>query len=505
LACGAGKETTRECAAMAQVSPTVRALSRRKARGFDAPRVLGYVATLSQGMAVGWQAEAATGEPPVLWSVVQEHLDEAGFGLERFEALLNSPILTLENLADIEALLDAHVDGLVIGGKAVAERLLLPLLIEGEAELPRVTAAALTLLASGDIAPVATALGHASPLVRKAVLRAGELGASSRLDAALSKMLASSAPGTRGVALQLAAARRLAIPALAASLACSEEDEQVGALRAASPQNPQELTWVEHLMGASTAPRVREAAMLAGLEYGSHQAWSLCQANALRAEHCNPLALALFAGLADPTQQALLYSLTQSETHKYAAFGCLGYTGSVGLVPWLIQQAASEDDRTAKLAGEAFFIITGAPQEGLIVEATNQPQTPSTLAAEDEETQESLPPLEQDDLDADLAPSADDALPRPDARALEAWWQANGSRFDARFRYLAGAPLTFDAFRRALETFPLRQRHVLSALIAIRTAGATRIDTRGFTRAQRAQMAELPSAQTPWARQYSGF
>ena len=127
------------------------------------------------------------------------------------------------------------------------------------------------------------------------------------------------------------------------------------------------------------------------------------------------------------------------------------------------------------------------------------------MPAEDEETKQSLPPLEEDDLDADLAPSEDDALPRPNGPALAAWWQTNGDRFDAGFRYLAGGPLTFDTFRLALETFPLRRRHVLSALLAVRTAGAVRIDTRGFTRTQRAQLAQIPSGHTPWARQYSGF
>jgi len=438
----------------------------------------------------------------VLWDVVEEHLDEAEFGLERFNALLDSAILTLDNLADVEVLLDAHVDGLVVGGKPVAERLLLPLLADTEAAPARIAAAALALLAAGDNEAVAGALVHASRFVRKGALWAGRLAANPRLDAAVSRGL--SLPATeRGALVQLAAERRLAIPPLLSLLASPTEDEQVGALRAATPADPQQVAGVEQLMG-STNERVHQAAMLAGLEYGSHRAWGLCQSAALRSERPNPLALALFAGLADPTQQAQLYQLTQSERHKYAAFGCLGYTGNALLVPWLIQQASSEDERTAKLAGEAFSIITGA-DELVLSDTVSQPGTPSTLPAEDAEAKQALPPLEEDDLDADIAPGEDDALPRPNAPALANWWQANGGRFDARFRYLAGAPLSFDTFRLALQTFPLRRRHVLSALLAVRTAGALRLDTRGFTRTQRAQLAQIPSGHAPWARQYSGF
>jgi hypothetical protein len=82
-------------------------------------------------------------DAPILWSVVEEHLDEAGFLVERWQAARSSPLFTRKSLRTrIEQRLDAHLEGLAQGGVAAAEKLLWPALENEELA----TAAALALL-----------------------------------------------------------------------------------------------------------------------------------------------------------------------------------------------------------------------------------------------------------------------------------------------------------------------------------------------------------------------
>src|SRR4051794_14057106 len=85
----------------------------------------------------------------VLWDVAEEHLDEAEFLWDQWEKSLDAPNYALAEVAERpEERLLAHVDGLLAGGPEVIAKLVLPAL---DAEEPaRITAAAYTLLASGE-------------------------------------------------------------------------------------------------------------------------------------------------------------------------------------------------------------------------------------------------------------------------------------------------------------------------------------------------------------------
>jgi hypothetical protein len=104
----------------------------------------------------------------VLWDVVEEHLDEAEFGVEQFERAMQSPLLTLERLAGgCEGRLLAHVDGLLVGGAPVYERLLKPLLDSPDAgQCARLTAAGLVAIEAGHFDALTAALGHDDAAVR---------------------------------------------------------------------------------------------------------------------------------------------------------------------------------------------------------------------------------------------------------------------------------------------------------------------------------------------------
>ena len=124
-------------------------------------------------------------EDRVLWDVVEEHLAEAEFLVEQLERAFDSPTLTLKTLEKgVEARLLAHVDGLVVGGRPVYERLLKPVLDEPDRDQATlVIAAGLVAVESGRLDNLRPALGHAAVEVRVAMVNACSLAADARLDA----------------------------------------------------------------------------------------------------------------------------------------------------------------------------------------------------------------------------------------------------------------------------------------------------------------------------------
>ena len=110
---------------------------------------------LRQAALSGEDAPPARGTHTVLGlhrGIYEEHLDEAAFLWEQWERSLGSSRHVLSEVAEEEERLRAHLDGLVLGGRAVAEELLV-LALESD-EGPRVTAAAFALLEGSEAAAV---------------------------------------------------------------------------------------------------------------------------------------------------------------------------------------------------------------------------------------------------------------------------------------------------------------------------------------------------------------
>jgi hypothetical protein len=148
------------------------------------------------------------------------------------------------------------------------------------------------------------------------------------------------------------------------------------------------------------------------------------------------------------------------------------------------------DPLAAKIASQAIATISGIDLRDPALAAPAAP--PSAKAPEeDPEAARALPPLEEDDLDADLVPRPEEELPDPNAiairRACESWLPqaAKGARL------LGGRPLTPEGVASFLERAPLGQRHVVAMAVGIRTGGSVEIETRGFVGQQRRDLAAL--------------
>jgi uncharacterized protein (TIGR02270 family) len=151
--------------------------------------------------------------------------------------------------------------------------------------------------------------------------------------------------------------------------------------------------------------------------------------------------LALLAMSPDRAHERVRELAQQPEQSRWVIKGA-GTIGDPVAIPWLIQQFAN--DRLARLAGEAFSLITGTDLALLDLER----KPPENL--------ESGP--NDDPNDADVEMDDDESLPWPDAERIEHWWSQNSSRFPPGQRYFVGAPLTREHCIEVLRTGYQRQR-----------------------------------------------
>lgn len=130
-----------------------------------------------------------------------------------------------------------------------------------------------------------------------------------------------------------------------------------------------------------------------------------------------------------------------------------GFCGRVGAVDRCVELLT--DEKLAPLAAEVVCAIAGL--------STDDDQFwRAPPVNEEREAAEALPNLEDDDLDADLVPAPEEALPIPNPESIRAWWGAHRDQFDPSLRYLGGRPLDRDVLVGALWDAPMRRRHALA-------------------------------------------
>ena len=431
-------------------------------------------------------------ESSVLWDVVQEHLDEAGFCALAWQAALRSPLYTLSEVqTGPEERLCAHLDGLVIAGEATVDRLLLPALFEQEDVEPGAPqAAALVLGSLGHLDPVQSALLSEHPEVRRAASAALTLSAPPAFDRWLLAHLASAPPGAlRGELWSLGLRRRLPVGALEVTAQDGATEELRAALLSArrSPALGPRGLWDELLQHPD--PALAEDARRAGLCRGSEEAWRLTQRLAAAGASDALLDLALFG---QGRELDLVGAALDDPALRVPALRAAGYSGRGELLPALLGLVDAPDLLVARLAGEALSLLTGLdlaedPYNAL---PPDPPDSPSDLEA--------------DDLDADLVPSDDDDLPLPAAAPVRAWCARHMPSSSAA-RVLAGEPWTVTRALDLLDLGPAHRRATLAWWLEVHSGGQSVVDPFAWAVTQRLQLidarrsAQDGAPQRPWS------
>lgn len=407
---------------------------------------------------------------PVMMDVVEEHLDEIGFLWSQRERALEAPGVRPADLVDgVEGRLVAHLDALELEDARLLQRLLERAVAEGA---PGKIAGALLALAEkpGD-AVIWQGLG----LPGSVEFAEHPLGLCRRdLGPMLARLLAD--PRYRVVALGAMYMRHQGVgAALTPLLKSGDQMVQVAALRSASLGGTEVRAAVEAAMG-SPNPAVRDAALQSGLILGLRSAHLSAQLVVDKRGADLEVPLTVLAMSGEPGDLLRIAAAFEVPESRRAALWAAGISGRKSMAGRCL--SLSDDESLGRLAGEAFSAITGLTIEGdYVLEERAEPEEPI--------------PFEQEDLEADLVPPAEESLPLPDRDMLEAWWATAASRFDESIRYLAGEPWGPEAMRGLLRSGPMRRRHAIALELAVRSRGELRLETRSWVSEQLRYLSSL--------------
>ncbi|WIG94790.1 TIGR02270 family protein [Myxococcus sp. SDU36] len=427
----------------------------------------------------------------MLVDVFEEHLAEAAFLWSQWERALVAPDFTLDEASSLEERLLAHLDGLVVAGVPAVE-FLIPRLHESE-EPGEVFAAAWALLSLTPpvvLEAVEERSGQVPSQVWAALHRALELAESAGVDAALASWLNTAEPELRVLALEVLAFRGSApMSGVVELLGDSDGLVTAAALRALRPSARMPPPKALGVLLGDSRPEVRRSAIEAGLVFGLREAWTANGVDAVtEVGFVRKQAWVLQALVGEDDALERLVAFTKDAAASADALWALGFSGLRSAADACLRAMAGPP-LVARLAGESFSAITGLKLK-------------ETYVLPEEEPDDALPPLEEDDLDADLSLRPEDALPRPAPEEVARWWQAVRKDFAPGSRFLGGQPLTGERLLDALTIGPMRRRHVHAMELMLRTQGAQSVLVRAFSSKQRAALARASAIRQrlpPWA------
>jgi uncharacterized protein (TIGR02270 family) len=405
-------------------------------------------------------ATTAARPRPILWDIYEEHLDEAAFLWREWETALDAAIYTLSEVAaGPEERLRAHLDGLVLGGKPVAEKLLLPALTGDDDDLVRPAAWALLAAEDADhFDHVLEALATAEIPKARAVARALGLSRHPATVPRLAPLWTNGSPRLRAILLDVIGRHDLAwvAPRVVEALRPGDPLLLGAALRLVRylPDRDPAFIWYAEDGLTSVNAGVRGEALATAFVLGSTKVFRACRAE-IDQGSAGRLVFGLLALSADPADRELLRKSVRARWSTRHAVWALGFAGDVQSADELV--GLMEQPKLAPLAAEAFTAITGLAIEGRYrtVGVTRGP-------ADKEVGLDDPPPVVR----------PEDHLPAPAAEAIGDWWRQNRGRFAEGQRYARGATRVPETLRGALAVLPTWRREVTALELAAATGGA---------------------------------
>lgn len=401
----------------------------------------------------------------VIFPVVEQHAEEAGFlWMQRRNAVV-APNVSLRHLGRLEERLLAHIDGVRIANEAGVAACSMQL--AGGEPGPLFVATALAVEAGAtERLERLLALGEALPQAQCGLFGAFGWSESADLRGVVATLL-SSPSAFRRLAGTVACSMHRVDPGIISGRRLEDPDS---AVRARALRATGELGLGEYV--SRLLDRIEDgdpaiqfwaswSAVLLGDRNKAHE--TLLKAG-LRDGPERPRAfqLALMSMGADRAHgvlQRLARDAEDAAVTRYLIKGS-GFAGDPRYVSWLIGHM--KDDKLARLAGEAFSLITGANLTALNLRYTRP----------DLETGPNDDP-EDENVDAD----ADEGLPWPDAVKVEKWWRARSDRFQTGGRYFMGEPLNPSICQRVLKDGYQRQRIVAALHLSLLSSGMPLFNT----------------------------
>jgi uncharacterized protein (TIGR02270 family) len=399
----------------------------------------------------------------IVENVVNQHSEELANLWNTRQTSLRTGSFAVRHLARFDARISAHQDGCVVAGRSGID-----LLVRSMAEPDSGRVFALSLVAleihDGDITERCFAIAQASPENRAGLVSALGWVASEQL----------ARVGRDLLQAKMSFRRRLGIGACRLHGVHPGSTVLRDALRDGDP-----LVRAEALRTSGVLGRQEMASIIASSKDDApgNPFWAAWSAVLLGNRGSALEALADVATKPDPQRKrafrlalqampisgahAFLQSFARDPRDLRRLIEGSGFVGDSTYIPWLIGHMAH--DRYARLAGEAFSVITGT--DLALLDLERKPP----------ENFESGPNDDPDDPNVEMDP--DDGLPWPDPDRIKDWWTKNSHRFQPGTRYFMGAPVTREHCIDVLRNGYQRQRILAAHYLCLLEPGTPLFNT----------------------------
>ena len=398
---------------------------------------------------------------PIVPVVLAQHVEDCVALRETRSVLVRSAHVTLVQLARLDERLRAHLDGLQVAGESGAR------LADEALAQPGVGAAftvAVLALQSGDTQRLAhiIALARTLPEVRRGLISALGWVPAASLRQVAAGWFATPDKFLRRLGIAACTVHRVDPgPLLAGAIESVEPGLRAVAAGCAGELGRLDMREACAALLDDADPRVRMHAARSAVLLGDRaRALDTCAEIALSDGPLRVDALPLAVLATDRKQaRALLERLAQKRDEKQPAsirfvLYAVALAGDLHFIDWLI--SLMQDPLYARLAGEAFALITGADLALLDLEQKPPPGTE-----------------DQDAGKADaVAFDDDDGMAWPDQERVRAWWQTNKTGFAAGARHFVGTAPDAAHCQHVLRESRQRRRWVAALHLALAAPGS---------------------------------
>lgn len=378
-----------------------------------------------------------------LFPIIEQHAEEASFLANLRDDALRAPHYDIEHLSALDNRLDAHLDALRIAADDGLETLLSQLGPHGVGEMFACAVLAFELANGKVLSRLSERLRSAADTERGYRMALGWLDWE-RLSPWIERMLAAPEPMFRRLGLAACGMHRHDPgAALIGGLCDTDPSVLARAARTAGELRRRDVlpNLRAHCQHTDTAPRFW--ANWAAAQLGDQQALEPLRQFVEQPGEFQYRALGvLLAWQEREPSIAWIRQWVQDPRHRRIGIQALGLLGDPVCVPWLIQHMS--DLPYARVAGEAFSLITGADLTLLDLELQDLPDFDAGP--------------NDNPADPNVAMDPDESLPWPDPRSVETWWHANGGPLQTGTRYLLGSVHNEHTFERVLVRGQQRQR-----------------------------------------------
>lgn len=375
--------------------------------------------------------------------MLDQHTEEASFLAALRDYVVRAPHYDLNHLTTLDNRIEAHLDGLRIAGPIAIENLLQQLTPNAQGEI---FAATVLAFETANTAAMSKLAEHVREHPDGARFMSAALGwlEWARVEPWVEKLLSSPEALFRQVGLAACGMhRRDPGSALIAGLAHADPAVIAQAARTAGELRRRDLMPAIRAHRLHADARARFWANWATVQMGDDEALVALRQFAEQPGKYQYRALPVLLAW-QPREDSIAWvrQLMQQPLQRRMVIQAVGLLGDPLSIPWLIQQM--RDIPNARVAGEAFSLITGADLALLDLELRDTPEHDAGP--------------NDDPADANVAMDEDENLPWPDPALIDAWWQEEKHAFEQGRAYFLGQSISEQGYLQALKLAQQRQR-----------------------------------------------